>query len=105
MRLFQADDFFHISNVNLDPWTFTFSTEFYMEYMSRWPDLFFCEDTPNGEIAGFGIAKVEGDKAPEKMDWHGHVSVLTIANEYRRLGYSRRFMEFMEAVSEKVYAI
>ncbi|KAK8813362.1 hypothetical protein WA158_002954 [Blastocystis sp. Blastoise] len=102
MRLFQADDFFHISNINLDRWTFTFSTDFYLEYESKWPDLFFCEDAPNGDIAGFGIAKVEGDKNPLKKDWHGHVSVLTVANEYRRLGYSRRFMDFMEDISENV---
>lgn len=46
-----------------------------------------------GRLVGIGVGKVEGDTAPEKKDWHGHVSVLTIAPEYRRVGYFSQVYE------------
>lgn len=79
--------------------------DFYLMYMSKWPDMFFAEEAPNGEVVGIGVGKVEGDTLPEKKDWRGHVSVLTIAPEYRRVGYSLRFMKYMEDVSEQVYTL
>eukprot|EP00460_Paracercomonas_marina_P000389 EW704067.1.p1 GENE.EW704067.1~~EW704067.1.p1 ORF type:complete len:122 (+),score=17.99 EW704067.1:24-368(+) len=33
--------------------------------------------------------------------WHGHVSAVTVAAEYRRLGLAQRFMAYTEEVSEK----
>lgn len=77
--------------------------DFYLTYMCKWPDMFFAEEAPNGSVVGIGVGKVEGDKAPEKKDWRGHVSVLTIAPEYRHIGYSLKFMKFIEDVSELVY--
>lgn len=79
--------------------------DFYLMYMSKWSDMFFAEEAPNGEVVGIGVGKVEGDTLPEKKDWRGHVSVLTIAPEYRRVGYSLRFMKYMEDVSEQVYTL
>lgn len=80
-----------------------FSMDFYLTYMSKWPDLFFTEGAPNGDLVGFGVGKIEGDPSPEKIDLRGHVSVLTIAPEYRRARFSLTFMKFIEDVSEKVY--
>lgn len=79
--------------------------DFYLSYLQNWPDLFFAENAPNGEMVGIGIGKVEGSRLPEKKDWHGHVSVLTIAPEYRRVGYSLKFMKHMEDISECVYEL
>jgi N-terminal acetyltransferase B complex catalytic subunit len=36
-------------------------------------------------------------------DWHGHVSAVTVAPEYRRLGLARRLMQELERVSEDIY--
>ena len=36
-------------------------------------------------------------------DWHGHVTAVTVAPEYRRLGLADYFMTFLEEVSEKKY--
>ena len=74
-------------------------------YMSKWTDMFFAEEAPNGDVVVIGVGKVEGDTLPEKKDWRGHVSVLTIAPEYRRVGYSLRVMKYMEDVSEQVYTL
>ena len=76
--------------------------EFYLLYMEEWPDLFFAEEAPNGEVVGIGVGKVEGNQNPVKKDWHGHVSVLTIAPEYRHIGYSLKFMKLIEDISEIV---
>ena len=79
--------------------------DFYLTYMCKWPDMFFAEEAPNGSVVGIGVGKVEGDKTHEKQDWRGHVSVLTIAPEYRHIGFSLKFMKFIEDVSEFVYFI
>lgn len=35
--------------------------------------------------------------------WHGHVTAVTVAPEFRRLGMARKFMAILEEVSEKMY--
>jgi Acetyltransferase (GNAT) family len=45
------------------------------------------------------IGKAEGSPA----DLHGHVTALTVAPEYRRLGLARGMMHLLEHVSDTVY--
>ena len=45
------------------------------------------------------IGKAEGH-GPE---WHGHVTALTVAPEYRRLGLARKMMNLLEIVSDEIY--
>jgi N-terminal acetyltransferase B complex catalytic subunit len=45
------------------------------------------------------LGKAEGEHA----DWHGHVTALTVAPEYRRLGLARKMMHLLETVSDEVY--
>jgi N-terminal acetyltransferase B complex catalytic subunit len=45
------------------------------------------------------MGKVEG----KDENWHGHVTAVTVAPEYRRLSLGRRLMSFLEDVSERVY--
>ena len=48
---------------------------------------------------GYVMGKVEGvDK-----DWHGHVTAVTVAPEFRRLGLAGKMMHFLEQVSEEIY--
>lgn len=35
-------------------------------------------------------------------DWHGHVTAITVAPEYRKLGLAEGMMKLLEDVSEKV---
>lgn len=44
-----------------------------------------------------GKAEGQGDL------WHGHVTAVTVAPEYRRLGVASNLMNFLEASSEKCY--
>lgn len=34
-------------------------------------------------------------------NWHGHVTALTVAPEFRRLGIAATLMSFLEELSEK----
>ncbi len=36
-------------------------------------------------------------------EWHGHVTALTVAPEYRRLGLARKMMHLLELVSDEIY--
>ncbi|EFA86228.1 N-acetyltransferase [Heterostelium album PN500] len=45
------------------------------------------------------LGKAEG----EKENWHGHVTAVTVAPEYRRIGLADRLMNTLEEVSEKVH--
>lgn len=35
------------------------------------------------------------------IEWHGHVTAITVAPEYRRLSVARKMMEYLERVSDE----
>lgn len=45
------------------------------------------------------LGKAEGTGA----EWHGHVTAITVAPEYRRLSLARKMMSFLEHVSDETY--
>ena len=45
------------------------------------------------------LGKAEG----AGLEWHGHVTALTVAPEYRRLSLARKMMNLLEMVSEAIY--
>ncbi|KAF8646948.1 hypothetical protein AX16_007040 [Volvariella volvacea WC 439] len=45
------------------------------------------------------LGKAEGSG----HEWHGHVTALTVAPEYRRLGLARKMMNLLEFVSDEIY--
>lgn len=97
IRPFRCDDVLRFNNVNLDKWTETYSPSYYMTYMATWPSLTLTAETHDGRVAGYLLGKMEGRGA----DWHGHVTAITVADEYRRLGLATWFMEHLERVSEE----
>ncbi|KAF8350364.1 N-acetyltransferase [Amanita rubescens] len=99
LRPFSASDLFKFNNINLDIWTETYGIAFYFSYLSRWPDLCCVEEAPNGRLMGYVIGKAEG----HGLEWHGHVTALTVAPEYRRLGLARKMMNLLELVSDEIY--
>jgi len=50
-------------------------------------------------MMGYVLGKAEGSGA----EWHGHVTALTVAPEYRRLSLARRMIEILEIVSDEIY--
>lgn len=90
-------DLFNCNNVNLDPFTENFNTIFYLNYLVDWPELCIVAEAPDGVIVGYVIGKVEG--AAE--EWHGHVTALSVAPEFRSAGVATKLMHILEEVSEK----
>ncbi|KAG8935389.1 N-terminal acetyltransferase [Tulasnella sp. 419] len=99
LRPFRASDLFKFNNVNLDIWTETYSIAFYLNYLSRWPDLCIVKEAPCGRMMGYVLGKAEG----QRTEWHGHVTAITVAPEYRRLGLAKSMMDELERISDEVY--
>lgn len=47
------------------------------------------------------IGKVEG----KGLQWHGHVSAVTVAPAYRRLGLASQLMDILEMLSDSPYVM
>ncbi|KAJ3329182.1 N(alpha)-acetyltransferase 20, NatB catalytic subunit [Blyttiomyces sp. JEL0837] len=99
LRRFVTSDLFKFNNINLDPLTETYNISFYLQYLAQWPDYFFMAESCNGSSMGYIMGKAEGDGNL----WHGHVTALTVAPEFRRMGLAGQLMGILEEVSEKVY--
>jgi N-terminal acetyltransferase B complex catalytic subunit len=98
-RQFCCDDLFRFSPTNLDVLTETYNIPFYLGYLSRWPNLCTIQENPSFRISSYIIGKAEGNST----EWHGHVSAVTVAPEFRRLGLARTLMGDLERVSDDVY--
>lgn len=99
MRRFVPEDMFRFNNVNLDKLTETYHNGFYLDYLAKFPDIFYVAETNTGKLMGYVMGKVEG----KGENWHGHVTAITVAPEFRRLGLGRTLMKLLEDVSENVY--
>ncbi|VEU39103.1 unnamed protein product [Pseudo-nitzschia multistriata] len=100
LREATMDDLLKFNNVNLDVLTETYNMQFYYHYMSRWPEAFMVAEGPNnGDIMGYVLGKAEGE---EKL-WHGHVSAVTVAPSYRRLGLAKTLMDDFERLCIHTY--
>lgn len=100
IRQFTCDDLFLFNNVNLDPLTETYGLSFYLQYLAHWPEYFQVAESPSGDIMGYIMGKAEG----VQENWHGHVTALTVAPEYRKLGVAAMLMSGLEYISEKKQA-
>lgn len=49
------------------------------------------------------MGKAEGSVARE--EWHGHVTALSVAPEFRRLGLAAKLMEMLEEISERLVTV
>eukprot|EP01132_Coremiostelium_polycephalum_P002822 gene2822-3507_t len=97
IRRFVCDDLFKFNNINLDFLTETYYLPFYFQYIASWPSLLSMAEDVNGRPMGYSKAEGVGE------NWHGHVTALTVAPEYRRIGLADRLMHILEEVSEKVH--
>ncbi|KAL4624072.1 N-alpha-acetyltransferase 20 [Arapaima gigas] len=99
LRAFTCDDLFKFNNINLDPLTETYGIPFYLQYLAHWPEYFIVAEAPGGELMGYIMGKAEGSVARE--EWHGHVTALSVAPDFRRLGLAAKLMELLEEISER----
>ncbi|XP_062523482.1 N-alpha-acetyltransferase 20-like [Corticium candelabrum] len=99
LRPFRCEDMFYFNNANTDKLTETYGPAFYLQYLSLWPEYFQVAEAPNGKIMGYIMGKAEGSVSQRL--WHGHVTAVTVAPEYRRLGVAAKLMNYLEDISEK----
>lgn len=93
-------DLFKFNNINLDVLTETYNMPFYLQYLSNWPESFLVAEAPDGKtLMGYVLGKAEG----RGELWHGHVSAVTVAANYRRLGLAKNLMTEFEHISNQVY--
>ena len=93
IRRCTLNDLLSFNNVNLDMLTETYNLSFYMSYMSQWPESFLIAQSPHSSSTmGYLLGKAEG----YGRLWHGHVSAVTVAPAYRRLGLAATLMERFE---------
>ncbi|XP_022687827.1 N-alpha-acetyltransferase 20-like isoform X2 [Varroa jacobsoni] len=96
VRPFRCRDLLTYNNVNLDVLTETYGVSFYLTYLARWPEYFQALESVNGDLMGYIMGKAEGFV----NNWHGHVTALSVAPEYRRLGLANKLMDILEEISE-----
>lgn len=97
LRAFSMSDLLKFNKVNLDILTETYNVSFYGRYLSRWPEYCKVTESPSGDIQGYVLGKVEGEKENEdKKNWHGHVTAVTVAPSYRRQGLAKLLMKHLE---------
>lgn len=99
LRRFTCDDLFAFNNVNLDILTETYNLPFYLQYLARWPEYCLTAEGPGRQAMGYVLGKVEG----EGTSWHGHVTAVTVAPDFRKQGLARRLMDVLEETTEKVH--
>ncbi|KAK9476532.1 acyl-CoA N-acyltransferase [Lipomyces japonicus] len=96
LRPFHAPDLFKVNPVNLDVLTENYNIAFYLTYLAQWPTLFFSTVNADGNLTGYMMGKTEGDG----KEWHGHVTCLSVAAEYRRIGLARTLVDNLERRSD-----
>ncbi|EEH37891.1 N-acetyltransferase [Paracoccidioides lutzii Pb01] len=105
VRRMTPTDLFSLNLTNLDALTENYDLHFYLNYLMRWPSLFNVVEDRDGQIIGYIMGKLEAQHSSMRHSehytpWHGHITVLTIAPAWRRLGYARRLTESLERVSD-----
>ncbi len=53
-------------------------------------------ESPTGKIMGYVMGKSEA-----RINWHGHVTAISMGEEHRRLGVAGKLIKFLEDVSER----
>lgn len=101
LRPFQATDLFTFNRINLDHFTETYSLGYYLQYLATWPELCFISTSPANQSMGYLFGKGEGNK----KERHGHVTAVTVAPEFRRLGLAQKMMELLEVASDLLYDV
>lgn len=100
LRRFTCNDLFTYNNVNLDILTETYNLPFYLQYLAKWPEYCLLAEGPSKQAMGYILGKAEGSGT----QWHGHVTAVTVAPDFRRQNLARKLMAMLEEITHKVCA-
>lgn len=91
LRELHVDDLFKFNLLVFDPLTEVYCLSFFMRHFAQWPEMALAATAPDGSLVGFIFGKcLVGPKEDDPL--HGHVCVLTISQNYRRLGIATLLM-------------
>lgn len=99
IRRFSCNDLFTFNNVNLDILTETYNLPFYLQYLAKWPEYCLLAEGPGKQAMGYILGKAEG----QGQQWHGHVTAVTVAPDFRRQNLARKLMVMLEEITHKVH--
>ncbi|KAI4139329.1 MAG: hypothetical protein L6R39_006347 [Caloplaca ligustica] len=92
---------------NLDPLTENYARKFYFDYLATWPTMFIVAENQRGHIVAYVMGKVEEDPDYMKimgdkyLPWHGHVTALTVAPQYRQMGLAKQLTAQLDRACEQ----
>lgn len=87
-----CNDLLTYNSVNLDILTETYHLPFYLTYLSTWPEYCQVAEGPGQQTMGYILGKAEG----EGDLWHGHVTAVTVAPDFRRQHLAQKLMHILE---------
>ncbi|ALC39948.1 CG31730, partial [Drosophila busckii] len=99
IRELHLDDLYKFNALVFDPYTEVYNLSFFLRHFAQWPELALASISPAGALAGFIFGKCL-DSGPGHQQLHGHVCVLTVHGEYRRLGLASQLMKSFDALLE-----
>mmetsp|Transcript_13487 Transcript_13487/g.38338 ORF Transcript_13487/g.38338 Transcript_13487/m.38338 type:complete len:177 (-) Transcript_13487:210-740(-) len=99
LRDFCCDDLLSFNAINLDPLTETYAVSYYLMYLSKHHEYFTMAASPTGANVAYIMGKAEG----KGVEWHGHVTAVTVAPTARRMGLAKKLMDLLEHVSEHIH--
>ncbi|KAL8944187.1 MAG: hypothetical protein Q9216_000611 [Gyalolechia sp. 2 TL-2023] len=92
---------------NLDPLTENYARKFYFDYLAKWPSMFIVAENQKGQIVAYVMGKVEEDPdyikimGDKYLPWHGHVTALTVAPQYRQMGLAKQLTAQLDGACEQ----
>ncbi|KAL8702382.1 MAG: hypothetical protein Q9201_004448 [Fulgogasparrea decipioides] len=107
VRLCSPADISRLNLCNLDPLTENYAQKFYFDYIAKWPTMFIVAENQRGQIIGYVMGKVEEDPEYLKilgdkyLPWHGHVTALTVAPQYRQMGLAKQLTAHLDRACEE----
>ncbi|KAL8999722.1 MAG: hypothetical protein Q9169_001539 [Polycauliona sp. 2 TL-2023] len=108
IRQASPSDISRLNLCNLDPLTENYGRKFYFDYLVRWPTMFIVAENLQGQIIAYVMGKVEEDPdyvkllGPDKyLPWHGHVTCLTVAPQYRQMGLAKTLTARLDQACEQ----
>merc|ERR1712127_151246 len=72
---------------------------FYLQYLAMWPEYYLLAQGPGGHTMGYIMGKYDG----RGKNWHGHVTAVSVAPEFRRQQLAGKLMDLLEEVTDKMH--
>lgn len=90
--LFSTHSLFNFYLPNLDYKTESFSFQYYLYYFLNHSQDCFLVNNLNNEVIGYMIGKHEG----LNENFHTHITALSVAPTYRKLGVANKLIKYLE---------